>query len=79
MYGCESLFSKPHTKSFFGKISVHQNHLTGGDIPTKAVGYMRKQEFERMKATSPPKSSKVQPLVGVANEIRRVSGPLHLF
>lgn len=59
-------FGIPIQNNFSEIQSVHQNPVSRIDFPTGVVGYMRKQEFERMKAASPVNSKKVQPLVGVA-------------
>lgn len=45
---------------------MHQNALSRVSDPNEVVGYMRKQQFERVEETSLLRSSKVKPLVGVA-------------
>jgi hypothetical protein len=47
---------------------LHQNPLSRVSDPNRVVGYMRKQQFERVEASSPLRSSKVKPLVGVAEQ-----------
>lgn len=44
---------------------MHQKHPIHIGLPNEVVGYMRKQQFERVEAASPLISSKVKPLVGV--------------
>lgn len=51
---------------------MHQNPLRRVSDPNEVVGYMRKQQFERVTAASPLISSEVQPLVGVTE--RRLVG-----
>lgn len=59
-------FENPIQKGFSGIQRLHQNPLSRMSDPNRVVGYMRKQQFERIEAASPLRSSEVKPLVGVA-------------
>lgn len=58
-------FENPIQKGFSGIQRLHQKHPIHIGLPNEVVGYMRKQQFERVEAASPLISSKVKPLVGV--------------
>jgi hypothetical protein len=58
-------FENPILNNFSEIQKLHQNTLSRDLDPDEVAGYMRKQEFERMKASSPTRSSKVKPLAGV--------------
>jgi hypothetical protein len=62
-----SRFFENHIQNNFSEMQrLHQNPLSRAFVPNRVVGYMRKQQFERIEASSPSNSSEVQPLVGVA-------------
>lgn len=65
-------FENPIQNNFSEIKRLHQNPLRRVSDPNEVVGYMRKQQFERVTAASPLISSEVQPLVGVTE--RRLVG-----